>query len=104
MEKNNMSWVRIKPGISERQLSMYCKDTEPLHCSFMYSLVSLLSGIYPLPAMHSLLVKLYLTKYLIGINSPYKRDFVTLNKAGVHITYFTCKPLQAYTMPRHKFI
>ena len=34
------------------------KDTEPLYHSFMYSLVSLLFGIYPLPAMHSLLVTL----------------------------------------------
>ena len=31
----------------------YCKDTGPLYQSFMYSVVSLLSGIYPLPAMHS---------------------------------------------------
>ena len=30
----------------------------------MYSLVSLLSGIYPLPAMHALLVTLYVTEYL----------------------------------------
>ena len=36
--------------------SLYRKDTEPLYHSFMYSLISLLSGIYPLPAMHSLLV------------------------------------------------
>ena len=36
--------------------SGYRKDTEPLYHSFMYSLVSLLSSIYPLPAMHSLLV------------------------------------------------
>ena len=44
----------------------YCKDTEPLYHSFFYSLVSLLSGIYPLLAMHSLLVTLYVTEYLIG--------------------------------------
>ena len=40
----------------------YREDTEPLYHSFMYSLVSLLSGIYPIPAipaMHSLLVTLY---------------------------------------------
>ena len=36
---------------------LYRKDTEPSYNSFMYSLVSLLYGIYPLPAMHSLLVK-----------------------------------------------
>ena len=46
----------------------YLKDTKPLYHSFMYSLVSLLSGIYPLTAMHSLLVTLYMTEYLISIN------------------------------------
>ena len=45
--------------------SRYHKDTEPLHHSVMYSLVSLLSSNYPLPAMHSLLVTLYVTEYLI---------------------------------------
>ena len=34
----------------------YHKDTEPLYHSFMYSLVSLLSCIYPFLEMHSLLV------------------------------------------------
>ena len=43
----------------------YHKDTEPLYHSFMYSLVSLLSGIYPLRAMHPLLVTLYVMEYLI---------------------------------------
>ena len=38
---------------------MYRKDTEPLYNAFMYSPVSLLSVIYPLPAMPSLLVTLY---------------------------------------------
>ena len=38
----------------------YRKDTEPLFNSFMYSL---LSTINPLPAMHSLLVTLYVTEY-----------------------------------------
>ena len=47
------------------------KDTEPLYHYLMYSLVSLLSGIYPLPAMHSLLVALYVTEYLTGINQKY---------------------------------
>ena len=46
--------------------SGYCKDTEPFYHSFMYSLVSPLSSIYPLPTMHSLLVTLYVTEYLIG--------------------------------------
>ena len=34
---------------------------------YIYSLVSLLSIIYPFPAMHSLLVTIICTKYLIGI-------------------------------------
>ena len=36
--------------------SMYRKDIEHLYHAFMYSPVSILCGIYPLPAMHSLLV------------------------------------------------
>ena len=44
----------------------YRKDTEPLYHFLMYSLVSLLSGIYPLLAMHSLLVTLYVTEYFVG--------------------------------------
>ena len=36
-------------------LMPYRKDTEPFYHYFMYSLVSLLSGIYLLHAMHSLL-------------------------------------------------
>ena len=43
------------------------KDTEPLYQSFMYSLVSFLSSIYPLPAMHSLHLH-YVMEYLMGIN------------------------------------
>ena len=35
---------------------LYHKDFENLYHTFMYSPVALLSGIYPLPAMHSLLV------------------------------------------------
>ena len=46
--------------------TVYRKDTEPLYHNFMYSFVSLLSGIYPLPAMHSLLVTLYVMEYLIS--------------------------------------
>ena len=46
----------------------YRKDTEPLYHSFMYLFASLLSVIYPLPAMHSLLVILHVMEYLIGIN------------------------------------
>ena len=39
----------------------YRKYIEHLYHAFVYSPVSLLSGIYPLPAMHSLLVTLYVT-------------------------------------------
>ena len=49
------------------QEHIYCKDTEPFYHAFMYSLVSLLSGIYPLPTMLSLLVILYVTEYLIAV-------------------------------------
>ena len=52
-------------GMAVMQFLCYRKDTEPLYHSFMYSLVTLLSGIYPLPAMLSLLVTLYVTAYLI---------------------------------------
>ena len=38
--------------VGSMMLISYRKDTEPLYHSFMFSLVSL----YPLPAMHSLLV------------------------------------------------
>ena len=44
--------------------NLLCKDTEPLYHSFMYSLVSLFSGIYSLPAIHLLLVTLYVIKYI----------------------------------------
>ena len=40
----------------EQEKNSYRKDTEPLYHSFIYSVVSLLSSIYSLPAMHSLLV------------------------------------------------
>ena len=40
-------WVGFCP------LNSYRKDTEPIYHYFMYSLGSLLSGIYLLPAMHS---------------------------------------------------
>ena len=42
----------------------------------MYSLVSLLSGICPLPAMHSLLVTLYLAEYLVGINENFNLLYI----------------------------
>ena len=47
--------------------SSYHKDTEPLYHSIMYSLVSLLSGIYPLPSKHSLLVTLYLSDVFLSV-------------------------------------
>ena len=37
------------------------KDTETFYHSFMYSLASLLSRIYPLPAMHSAAVSTFLS-------------------------------------------
>ena len=37
-------------------LSIYRNDIEHLYNAFMYSPVSLISGTYPVPAMHSLLV------------------------------------------------
>ena len=51
--------------------SDYHKDTEPLYHSFIYSLVSLLSGIYPLPAMHSTLFTLYVDMDTQSTNYSY---------------------------------
>ena len=49
----------------------YRKDTEHLYHAFVYSLVSFLSGIYPLLAMHSLLVtSLYQGVHITCFNSP----------------------------------
>ena len=45
-------------------LPLYRKDTEHLYHFFMYSLVTLLSGIYPLHACYNYT----LTRYLIGLN------------------------------------
>ena len=55
-------------------MSHYRKDTEPLYHSFMYNLVSIISSIYPLPAMDSLLVTILIldssiTKFKREINS-----------------------------------
>ena len=44
----------------------------------MYSLISLLSGIFPLPAIHSLHVTLYVMEY---INYPDKREIFILHKS-----------------------
>ena len=51
----------------------------------MYSLVSLLSGIYPLPAMHSLLVTFYVTEYpdLDTLIIPIKRRILNLDKSVI---------------------
>ena len=51
--------------------SDYHKDTEPLYHSFIYSLVSLLSGIYLLPAMHSTLFTLYVDMDTQSTNYSY---------------------------------
>ena len=48
-----------KPGLAQTKsvcLSYYRKDTEHLYHDFVYSPISLLPSIYPLPAVHSLLV------------------------------------------------
>ena len=57
---------------------LYRKDTEHLYHAFMYSIVILLSGIYPFYAMLSLLVTIILN------NDPFIRDFVTLNKSVIN--------------------
>ena len=46
----------------------YRKDIQHLYHAFVYSHASFLSSIYSLPAMHSVLVTLYVMEYLIGIN------------------------------------
>ena len=53
---------------------LYFKVTEPLYHYFMFSLVLHLSGNYPLPAMHSLLVTI--------------NNLLTIYQ-GLHIIYFT---------------
>ena len=50
----------------------YHIDTEPLYHAFMYSLVSLHSGIYPLPAIHSLLVTIYIILSTAHVNPSVK--------------------------------
>ena len=45
---------------------VYRKDTEPLYHLFLYSL-TLLSGIYPLLAMHSMLVTFRRKKYVLKL-------------------------------------
>ena len=45
------------------RLQMFRKDIEHLYHAFMCSPLSLLSGIYPIPAMHSSLRKLSYSKY-----------------------------------------
>ena len=55
----------IKP-LTNGSWSIYHVDTEPLHHSLMYSLVSLLSITYPFHAMYSLLVTIMLQEN----NSP----------------------------------
>ena len=51
-------------------VTYYRKDTEPLYYFFMCLLVSLHSGIYPLPAIHSLLVTLYVTEFIFVQGVP----------------------------------
>ena len=47
--------MKFLPEIQNKDC-FYRKDTEHLYHAFVYSPVSILSGIYPLPAMHLLLV------------------------------------------------
>ena len=55
----------------------------------MYSLVSLLSSIYPLPAMHSLLVTLYVTEYKFKKLSPKKSPKTSLHLYSLVYDNFT---------------
>ena len=43
--------------LKQDHLMVYGKDIEHLYHAFMYSLVSLLSGIYPLPAINIRVIK-----------------------------------------------
>ena len=47
---------QVNYSFGARLYNYYRRDTEPLKHSFLYSLVSLLSGIYPFLAMQLLLV------------------------------------------------
>ena len=62
------TYVMIHPKSFKHgdRLLFFCKDTELFCHSFMCSLVSNLSGSYPLPAMHSLLVTLDVTDIWIN--------------------------------------
>ena len=54
LDKKTMIDVHVSPNNLMFMFDYrYRRDTVPLDHSFMYSLVSLLSSIYPLPAMHS---------------------------------------------------
>ena len=55
----NVSGIIIVDLCPNLEWCPYRKDIEHLYHAFVYSPVSLLSGIYPLPAMHSLLATLY---------------------------------------------
>ena len=57
----------------------YRKDIELLYHAFMYSPVSLLSGIYPVPAMHSLLV----TSDVRNIKFTHSFSFVLFNVKNI---------------------
>ena len=57
IEAPNFQTWKIKNSTNQQYI--YRKDIEHFYHSFVYSSVSLLSGIYPLPAMYSLLVTLY---------------------------------------------
>ena len=70
-----------------KTMNKYGKETESLYHSSMYSLVSLLSGIYPFNSMHcihSLSQLCY--KILIGINQGLIKWQEILPDTGVNVT------------------
>ena len=51
----------------------------PVLYYFMYSLALLLYGIYPLPAMHSLLFTLYVTYYILILIMSFGKMLTIIN-------------------------
>ena len=69
--------------------SFVCTSTLALYHSFMYSTVSLLSGIYPLPAMHYCLDEMTFT---LKRGRTFKNIFLTLKSS----TSFWVQALKTY--------
>ena len=57
-------------------LLLYRKDTEHLYHAFVYSLVILLSGIYPFNAMLSLLVTIIYTGQVFGCKKEFSLNYL----------------------------